>query len=48
MYNRLTLRIMKFFVDFIYYALPVISWICKAAFYILIALFIFVAFVIIL
>lgn len=48
MYNLLSLRIMKFFVDFIYYALPVITWICKAAFYSLIAVFIFMAIVIIL
>ena len=48
MYNRLSLRIMKFFVDFIYYALPVLTWICKAAFYTLIAIAAFVVLVIIL
>ena len=37
MANRLALRIMKFFVDFLYYALPVLAFLCKAAFYILVA-----------
>ena len=48
MANRLSLRILKFFVDLLYYALPVITYICKAAFYILIAAAAFLAFVIIL
>lgn len=48
MANRLSLRFMKFLVDLLYYALPVITFICKAAFYILIAAAAFVALVIIL
>lgn len=48
MYNRLSLRLMKFFVDFVYYALPVICFLCKAAFWILIAFAILCAIVIIL
>lgn len=48
MFNLISLRCMKLLVDFVYYALPVLSWICKAAFYGLIAAAAFVAIVIIL
>lgn len=48
MANLLSLRLMKFFVDLLYYALPVLMWICKAAFWLLIAAAAFVALVIIL
>lgn len=48
MFNILSLRIMKFFVDFMYYALPVITWLCKVAFYTLIAIVSFAVIVIIL
>lgn len=48
MANRLSLRLMKLLVDFTYYALPVISWLFKAALFLLAAAVIFVATVIIL
>lgn len=48
MANRLSLRLMKFLVDLLYYALPVLTFICKAAFYTLIAAAAFVVIVIIL
>lgn len=48
MANRLSLRLMKFLVDLLYYSLPVMTFICKAAFYTLIAAAVFVALVIIL
>ena len=48
MANRFSLRIMKFFVDLLYYALPVIGWICKAAFWILVAAVFILVFVMLL
>lgn len=48
MFNLISLRLMKFFVDFLYYALPVFYWIFRVAFYSLIAALILILVVIIL
>lgn len=37
MFNLISLRLMKFFVDFLYYALPVFYWIFKVALFVLLA-----------
>ena len=48
MYNKFALKFMKFWVDFLYYALPVLAFLFMVAFWLCIAILIVVTFVAIL